>query len=78
MARPTSGKLGPIFGLAILMAAASGCRGPAYYEKKAFVNPVMRTEPDRGETHLRQKVHYSREAAIGGIGETAGGGCGCY
>lgn len=58
--------------------ALPGCRSVAFYEKAAFANPVMQAEPDAGETHLRQKVHYSREGAIGGIGKTAGGGCGCY
>jgi len=64
--------------IAMLGFSVSGCRGPAFYEKQSFVNPVMQAEDDRGETHLRQKVHYSREAGTGGIGDTAGGGCGCY
>lgn len=64
--------------IVLLGFGIGGCRGPAFYEKEALANPVMLAEPDRGETHLRQKVHYSREAGIGGIGESAGGGCGCY
>ena len=67
-----------MLGIAMLGFAASGCRGPAFYEKESFENAVMKAEADRGETHLRQKVHYSREAGIGGIGDSAGGGCGCY
>ena len=62
----------------ILCLGTGGCRSVAFYEKEAFANPVMQAEPDRGETHFRQKVHYSREASIGGMGEGAGGGCGCY
>jgi hypothetical protein len=64
--------------IALLGLAIGGCRGPAFYQKEAFANPVMLAEPDRGETHLHQKVRYSPEAGIGGIGETAGRGCGCY
>jgi hypothetical protein len=65
-------------GAIIIGMTVSGCSSVAFYEKQAFSNPVMQSEPDRTETHFHQKVQYSREAAIGGIGESAGGGCGCY
>ena len=67
-----------VVGALLLSLVTSGCGGVAFYERQAFANPVMQAEPDRSETHFRQKVQYSREAAIGGIGETAGRGCGCY
>ena len=65
-------------GVLIIGSMANGCSGVAFYERQAFENPVMQSDPGRSETHFRQKVQYSREAGIGGIGETAGGGCGCY
>jgi len=78
MTRSLTTRLAPSMVIVTLSLATLGCRGPAFYEKQAFVNPVMRAEADRSEIHFRQKVHYSREAGIGGIGESAGGGCGCY
>lgn len=59
-------------------ASTVACQNVAFYEKEALAHATMKAEADRGETHFRQKVQYSREAAIGGIGDTAGGGCGCY
>ena len=41
-------------------------------------DPVMAFESDPAEAHFYQKCMYSREAAVGGIGGGAGGGCGCY
>lgn len=68
-------------GLALLAGfalQATACTNVAFYEKRAFAEDVMTSEDDPGALHWRQKVHYSREAAIGGMGKTAGGGCGCY
>ncbi len=67
--------------LAALMISLGGCvacQNLAFYEKAAFADPLMTAEDDISELHMRQKAHYSREAAIGGMGKTAGGGCGCY
>jgi len=64
--------------LALLALATSACQTVEFYEKEAFSDPVMRLDEDPTLTHLRQKVYYSREGATGGIGDSAGGGCGCY
>ena len=58
--------------------ASTACNTVPFYEKAAFSDPVMTFEEDVTETHFRQKVIYSREGATGGIGSSAGGGCGCY
>ena len=46
--------------------------------KEAFADPVMEFETDGTEVHFHQKVYYSMEGSAGGIGSSAGGGCGCY
>lgn len=55
-----------------------GCNTVEFYEKEALVAPLMAFETDGTEAHFHQKVFYSIEGAAGGIGESAGGGCGCY
>jgi len=69
-----------VFGLlaALSLLASFGCANVPFYAREHLADPVMVEEPDASETHLRQKVLYSREGAIGGIGTGAGGGCGCY
>ena len=65
---------------------ASLCRGPwllrlpgvEYHQKQRFSNAIMLFDPDGSEIHFLQKTYYSREGSAGGIGATAGGGCGCY
>lgn len=69
----------PLF---FLLAAAvfllSGCPTVEFYERRHLSDEVMSLEEDPGETHFYQKVYYSREGSAGGIGTSAGGGCGCY
>ncbi len=67
-----------LLAIASCIAVTTGCENVAFYEKGAFANPQMTAEDGPDELHWRQKVHYSREASIGGMGKTAGGGCGCY
>jgi hypothetical protein len=61
-----------------LAAAAIGCETVAFYEKEHLNDPSMLMEENPTETHLLQKTLYSREGSAGGIGSSAGGGCGCY
>jgi hypothetical protein len=61
-----------------LSAFLSGCEGVPFYEKEHLSDPIMTLDGDPTETHFFQKVYYSREGSAGGIGTTAGGGCGCY
>ncbi len=64
--------------LLLLGSFLGGCRGPAYYEKENLAQPIMNLSDDPTELHWMQKVLYSNEGAVGGIGSAAGGGCGCY
>jgi Domain of unknown function (DUF4266) len=63
---------------ALLLLPVAGCSTVEYYEKEMLSDSVMVFETDPTEVHFHQKCFYSREGSAGGIGETAGGGCGCY
>lgn len=69
----------PLLGLSLtVLALVSSCRSVQFYERQLLANPTMMIERSLAETHFRQKVFYSQEGSAGGIGVTAGGGCGCY
>lgn len=67
-----------IWVLALLLASLSACNTVEYYDKRAFADSVMEFEDGATETHWFQKTYYSIEGSAGGIGTSAGGGCGCY
>lgn len=54
------------------------CNTVEFYEKGALQRPAMVFSSQPGLSHWEQKVFYSIEGAAGGIGASAGGGCGCY
>jgi hypothetical protein len=63
----------------LLLAVVSSCSsGVKYYEKQHLSSPIMQFDSDATETHFIQKCLYSREGSVGGVGSSAGGGCGCY
>ena len=64
--------------LGACLLGAGGCRSLEFYEQGRLRDGVMSFDEDPAHVHFVQKCRYSREAAIGGIGATAGGGCGCY
>jgi len=64
--------------LALSVALSASCRTVEFYEKAAFSDPAMTHADSAAQAHWRQKVQYSDEGAAGGIGTSAGGGCGCY
>jgi hypothetical protein len=59
-------------------AALAGCNTVEFYELERFTDRVMALDDGAAEIHFHQKIHYSMEGSAGGIGTTAGGGCGCY
>ncbi|MFT5200105.1 MAG: hypothetical protein ACI87O_002779 [Planctomycetota bacterium] len=61
-----------------LLGMGTSCNTVEFYEKGKLGTPVMDMAQDSGVTHFQQKVLYSIEGAAGGIGASAGGGCGCY
>ena len=64
--------------LFLCLLGAFGCQGVEHHQKGRFANSIMIFDPDGSETHFHQKTYYSREGSAGGIGSSAGGGCGCY
>ena len=67
----------------VLLAVASllalgACRSVEFWEREALSDSVMTMDEGAARTHLRQKVLYSMEGSAGGVGTSAGGGCGCY
>lgn len=64
--------------VALLAALAGGCETVHFTERRHLADPLMELDPGATETHWYQKVYYSREGSAGGIGDSAGGGCGCY
>ena len=67
-----------VLGILNISMLLHGCTSVEFYQKRRFANPIMSLEDDPTYVHLMQKVYYSREGSIGGIGTGAGGGCGCY
>ena len=63
---------------ACLLLFLSGCNTVEFYEKEHISAPLMDLAENPAEVHFQQKVFYSIEGAAGGIGTSAGGGCGCY
>ena len=63
-------------GLACL--GIGGCQTVDFTERRRLGDPIMALEESPAETHFTQKTRYSREGSAGGIGGSAGGGCGCY
>ena len=63
---------------AVSLIVGSGCPTVHFTEKKHLSDSIMLLDDGAGETHFMQKTFYSREGSAGGIGATAGGGCGCY
>lgn len=47
------------------------------YQRAAFADPAMDPGSDALERRSMRRLHTSREAAAGGDGIAAGGGCGC-
>ncbi|MCE9572184.1 MAG: DUF4266 domain-containing protein [Deltaproteobacteria bacterium] len=62
------------------LALALGCASCAIVPKNRrahLADPTMQPVDDALRERTETKLHTSREAAAGGDGEPAGGGCGC-
>jgi len=64
--------------VALAVAFGAGCNTVEFYAMRAFSDPAMALDVGATKTHWYQKVYYSTEGSAGGIGTSAGGGCGCY
>jgi hypothetical protein len=59
------------------LVLASGCATVPQNRRARLADPIMQLEPDGLEAHRKAKFYSTREAAAGGDGVPAGGGCGC-
>ena len=58
--------------------ALAGCNTVEFYEKGALSDPTMSFSEGPSAAHFMHKTLQSVEGAAGGLGGSAGGGCGCY
>jgi len=60
-----------------LGVALGGCAVVPQNRRANFADPLMRDADDALEAHRKRKLYTTREAAAGGDGKRAGGGCSC-
>ena len=63
--------------LVLVLLALNSCSVVQQNRRARLADPMMQPDADRTEAHRKRKLYSSREAAAGGDGKTAGGGCGC-
>lgn len=61
----------------VLCFGGASCNTIEFYEKGKLGSPVMDMGVDSGLLSGEQKIFYATEGAAGGLGSSAGGGCGC-
>ena len=54
-----------------------GCAVVPQNRRAQFADPLMRDSDDALDAHRKRKLYTTREAAAGGDGKRAGGGCSC-
>ncbi|MBF0289738.1 MAG: DUF4266 domain-containing protein [SAR324 cluster bacterium] len=60
-----------------LFVFVTGCRNVTPIQRQYHAHRFMALSPDPIKESFEEKVFESREAAAGGKGSSAGGGCGC-
>lgn len=60
-----------------LGAALGGCAVVPQNRRANFADPMLRDSDDALDAHRKRKLYTTREAAAGGDGKRAGGGCSC-
>lgn len=58
-----------------LLIGMSGCAVVPRYQRETLAHPAMNS--DAMSERAARRFHFAREAASGGDGLAAGGGCGC-
>jgi hypothetical protein len=59
------------------LVGGAGCAIVPQNRRKHLADPMMQFQTDGMDAHAHQKLYGSREAAAGGDGSPAGGGCAC-
>lgn len=63
--------------LVIVLTSGAGCVVVPQNRRRYLADPTMQLVDDPLEAKARDKLHTTREAASGGNGQPAGGGCAC-
>lgn len=66
-----------VFGLALLTSTLPACVIVPRYAREWVADPAMDSSGDALAQRSLRKLHGTREAASGGDGLAAGGGCAC-
>ena len=61
----------------VSVVLASGCAVVPQNRRRYLEKPTMPAQDDPVETYAKRNFHSYREAASGGDGRPAGGGCAC-
>ncbi len=61
-----------------ILLLGGACNTVEFHQKGALADPTMQFTESAAQLHWQGKIQYSDEGAAGGIGTSAGGGCGCY
>ena len=61
----------------LLLMTLAGCVVVPQSRRRYLADPTMAPVEDPLEAKARDKLHTTREAASGGNGQPAGGGCSC-
>lgn len=62
---------------AFVLAHLTACVVVPQNRRGRLADPTMAISDDALDAYRKQKLHSTREAAAGGDGAAAGGGCGC-
>jgi hypothetical protein len=60
-----------------LGVALGGCAVVPQNRRAKFADPLLKSSDDALDAHRQRKLYTTREAAAGGDGKRAGGGCSC-
>jgi hypothetical protein len=60
-----------------VLSTAAGCAIVPKNRRQHLADPTMKPDEDVLRDRQHAAIHDAREAAAGGDGEPAGGGCGC-
>jgi Domain of unknown function (DUF4266) len=63
--------------LLMMIVLVSGCAIVPQNRRARLADPLMSFDEDSLDAHRKDKFYSTREAAAGGGGVPAGGGCGC-
>ena len=64
------------FGI-VLGLGLGGCAVVPQNRRAHFADPIMKNSDEALDAHRQRKLYTTREAAAGGDGKRAGGGCSC-